>query len=211
MSAGVRRVTVSNCIFNGTLRGLRVKTARGRGGIVEDILAENIIMENVSVGISLDMYYEGLSDVNMPVTEQTPFLKNIRYFNIIGKNIKQAMNISGLPEAPIDGLTLQNIYMQSEEGVNIAFIKNISMINVELEVKKGSAFSLKRSEDVLLDNLISRSAFLSIPVIKLKDSKNVLIRNCRAIEGTTNFLKAEHTLALELINDNIGKAIIERN
>lgn len=37
---GVRNVTIMNCVFKGTLRGLRVKTGRGRGGVVENLLAE---------------------------------------------------------------------------------------------------------------------------------------------------------------------------
>ena len=79
MSGGIKNVTVMNCVFKGTLRGLRVKTGRGRGGTVENIFASGIIMENLREGISIDMGYEGVSGKIYPVTESTPFFKNIRF------------------------------------------------------------------------------------------------------------------------------------
>jgi len=47
MSGGVKNIVISNCIFDGTDRGIRIKTTRGRGGIVEDIRVDNIIMKNI--------------------------------------------------------------------------------------------------------------------------------------------------------------------
>ena len=44
MSGGVKNIKVSNCIFKGTDAGLRFKSARGRGGVVENITIENINM-----------------------------------------------------------------------------------------------------------------------------------------------------------------------
>ena len=57
MSGGVRNVVISNCIFEGTDRGIRIKTRRGRGGIVEDIRVSNIVMKNVICPFAFYMYY----------------------------------------------------------------------------------------------------------------------------------------------------------
>lgn len=46
MSGGVRNVTVTNCVFTGTDRGLRVKTRRRRGA-VENLRLSNLVMERV--------------------------------------------------------------------------------------------------------------------------------------------------------------------
>src|SRR5664280_47771 len=42
MSGGVKRVAITNCVFEGTDRGIRLKTMRGRGGVIEDLLVSNI-------------------------------------------------------------------------------------------------------------------------------------------------------------------------
>ena len=47
MSGGVRKVVISNCVFDGTDRGIRIKSTRGRGGVVEDIQVDNIVMRNI--------------------------------------------------------------------------------------------------------------------------------------------------------------------
>ena len=58
MSGGVKKITISNCIFDGTDRGIRIKTARGRGGVVEEIRVDNIVMKNIKEqAIVLDMQY----------------------------------------------------------------------------------------------------------------------------------------------------------
>lgn len=47
MSGGVRRVTISNCVFDGTDSGIRLKSSRGRGGVVEELRVDNIVMKNI--------------------------------------------------------------------------------------------------------------------------------------------------------------------
>ncbi len=43
MSGGVKNVMVTNCQFLGTDVGLRFKSARGRGGVVENILHQGYV------------------------------------------------------------------------------------------------------------------------------------------------------------------------
>ena len=47
MSGGVRNIRVNNCVFIGTDIGLRFKTQRGRGGVVEKIFVSNIRMTEI--------------------------------------------------------------------------------------------------------------------------------------------------------------------
>ena len=47
MSGGVKKVTISNCVFDGTDRGIRIKSTRGRGGVVEDIRVSNVVMSDI--------------------------------------------------------------------------------------------------------------------------------------------------------------------
>src|SRR5687768_18318112 len=55
----------------------RSKTARGRGGVVEDIRVDNVIMRNIGdEAIVLNMFYQ--KSEPEPVSERTPQFKNIR-------------------------------------------------------------------------------------------------------------------------------------
>ena len=56
-SGGVRRVTVRNCTFEGTDIGVRFKSDRTRGGLVEDVVYENLTMKNVGQAIVITSYY----------------------------------------------------------------------------------------------------------------------------------------------------------
>jgi polygalacturonase len=208
MSAGVRNVTATNCTFDGTLRGLRIKTTRNRGGVVENIIFSNIIMDNITEGISFDMYYDANSEEPKPITEKTPFFKNIRCFNIIGTNIKQAINLSGLPEAPMEDVTFQNIYFKSIEGVNCKFGKNINFNNCEINVEKGSVFLVKKTNGILLDNVGCNQPLLGIPVINIGSSSDVVVRNCKPAKGTEIFIQSWNTDDIESINNILGKAAI---
>ncbi len=58
MSGGARNLYVSNCTFMGTDVGLRFKTARGRGGVVENIFIDGVDMTDIAgEAILFDMYY----------------------------------------------------------------------------------------------------------------------------------------------------------
>ena len=59
MSGGVHNIYVDNCTFIGTDNGLRFKSARGRGGVVENIFISNVRMENIlGNAIDFEMFYE---------------------------------------------------------------------------------------------------------------------------------------------------------
>src|SRR5215207_8201128 len=103
MSGGVRKIVISNCVFDGTDRGIRIKTARGRGGIVEERRVDNIIMKNIKEqAIVLDMQYAKTKEE--PVSERTPQFKNIHFSNITAQT-NQAIFINGLSEMPVENIT----------------------------------------------------------------------------------------------------------
>ena len=179
MSGGVRNVIVMNCVFNGTLRGLRVKTGRGRGGVVENLLASGIIMDNLREGISIDMGYEGVSDQIIPVTEATPLFKNIRYSNIIGQNIEQAINIIGLPESFPQDIVLENIRLECKRGLMGKYVQGLSLQNVELITNNQQpAFDIANAKDLILNNLSSNKQLENYPMIELKEVDGIVIKDC---------------------------------
>ena len=126
MSGGVRNVTISNCVFNGTDRGIRIKSRRKRGGIVEDIRVNNVIMTNVMSPITINGYYQcgGAKEDDMslfsldklPVTDKTPIFRNIYISNLTARNAcASAAYLLGIPEMPIENVTFDNIVVEMIE------------------------------------------------------------------------------------------------
>ena len=124
MSGGVRNVSVSNCQFLGTDVGLRFKSNRGRGGVVENIWIRNIAMMDIPTEpITFNLYYGGKSAVEvlesgekvpakvepLPVDETTPCFRNIHVKNLVCAGARRALFFNGIPEMPIDGIVLEDI------------------------------------------------------------------------------------------------------
>lgn len=150
MSGGVRNISVKNCQFVGTDVGLRFKSTRGRGGIVENIFIDGISMSGIATyALTFNMYYggksvaEALADgdnqkevVAMPVTEETPIFRNIDIRNINCYHAGFAMEFNGLPEMPIDGINLENIYISARHDATFQYSKNITKKNVNISLYK---------------------------------------------------------------------------
>ena len=149
MSGGVRNFKVQNCQFLGTDVGLRFKSKRGRGGIVENIYINDISMMDIATdAISFNMYYGGksvsemLADGDNPdnmtkvkVDETTPIFRNINIENVVCSHAGRAMEFNGLPEMPIDRINLKNITIHAEKDAEFTNCVNISKDNVLVIVK----------------------------------------------------------------------------
>ena len=149
MSGGVKNILVKNCQFLGTDVGLRFKSTRGRGGIVENIYIDNVSMTDIKTdAITFNMYYGGKSVAEMlvdgdnpdnvtkmPVTEETPIFRNIDIKNIVCNGAGRAMEFNGLPEMPINGIRLQNIQILAKSDAVFNNCQNIKQRNVNIKVQ----------------------------------------------------------------------------
>ena len=150
MSGGVKNILVKDCQFLGTDVGLRFKSTRGRGGIVENIYVDGISMNDIKTyALTFNMYYGGksVSEVladggtapaatPVPVTEETPIFRNIDIRNVICSKAGYAMEFNGLPEMPIDGIHLKDIVIRAKNDATFQYSKNITKENVSIILEK---------------------------------------------------------------------------
>ena len=208
MSGGVKKIAISNCIFDGTDRGIRIKTARGRGGIVEDIRVDNILMKNIGdQAIVLDMEYANVKPE--PASERTPQFRNIRFSNITAYT-KQAMYINGLEEMPVQEISLTDVVFEAETGIVIKNAKDIELHNVRVNTKTGSALQATQVQRLDIDGLASAKPVAGVPLIKLMNVQEVLLRNCWPFTGTQIFaeIKGANTKNVKLSNNELGEATV---
>jgi polygalacturonase len=119
-AGNIRNILIWDCIFNGTDRGLRIKSRRGRAGIVENIELEKITMAGVGCPIVMHLFYEcgakpeeiaAISDHNpRPITDTTPCIRNIKIRKLTAENAQTAAAfLLGLPERPIENILFENV------------------------------------------------------------------------------------------------------
>ena len=146
MSGGAKNLFVYNNSFIGTDIGLRFKTTRGRGGVVEKIYISDINMKDIAgEAILFDMYYMAKDPVPMagenreapkvvllPVTEETPQFKDFHIRNVVCNGAEKAIFIRGLPEMNIKDIHFENIVIQSKKGVEITEAANVTIKNMSL-------------------------------------------------------------------------------
>jgi len=118
-AGGIHDVTVSQCTFEGTDRGVRIKTRRGRGGTVSNLHFSDLAMEGVLCPVAINMYYRcgakpeekpSLFSLNpQPISTLTPHLRDIEICNLQARACRSSAGfIAGLPESPIEGLSMQH-------------------------------------------------------------------------------------------------------
>jgi polygalacturonase len=150
MSGGVRNVVVSNCIFQGTDVGIRVKSQRGRGGVVEGFNAANIVMQDVKSAFTITTFYQGSdkpTDV-FPVNEGTPLFRDFHFTNITARGSKSAGEITGLKEMPVGGFTFRDVHIQAQTGIKITNAKDVSFLDSSITVKDGEPWTISNSSGI---------------------------------------------------------------
>ncbi len=186
MSGDIRNVTISNCVFQDTDRGVRLKSRRGRGGVVEDIRIDNIVMDRVLCPFIINLYYfcgpkgkdKYVWDKNpYPITKDTPMFRRIHFANITARNVHAAAGfIYGLAEQYAADITFDNIAIEmakeaipgkpammtgiedmKQSGFYVGFAKNILFNRVSVTHHEGPAFHLEYSENIDLDHCVSET------------------------------------------------------
>ncbi len=164
MSGGVKNIKVSNCRFLGTDVGLRFKSCRGRGGVVENIHISDIVMMNIPTEpLLFDLHYGGKSAVEaaedgssafdveyVPADETTPQFKDIYIRNVVCSGAARAMYFNGIPEKNIENIVVEDCDIVSDKGADIRYSTDVTLRNVNITRSEGACYSVVNSNNVLI-------------------------------------------------------------
>ena len=152
---GVKNITVENCTFTNTEAGIRIKSDRDRGGILENLTYRNLKMTNVGIPILIyatymakDRKFRDLQKItpeiaetypSAPVTELTPTYRNISFYDITATAEKghRAGLIWGLPESVVSNVLFQNVNITADNPFGVFFAKNVQLVNCKITTKEG--------------------------------------------------------------------------
>jgi polygalacturonase len=153
---GVKNVLVRNCTFDGTEVGIRLKSARGRGGVAENLVYENLTLRNVEVAIQITSYYPnrttpkpGVADTAPDARDpRTPVWNNIRIRDVRSTGgTKTAGIIIGLPEEPVSDIAMENVYIEAPTGLRLVAARGLTLRNVEIKPAKGEPWLIEPSAE----------------------------------------------------------------
>jgi polygalacturonase len=168
MSGGVKNLYVFDCSFIGTDVGLRFKTTRGRGGVVEKIFVSNINMKDIAgEAILFDMYYAAKDPVPLagekrdaprvemlPVTEATPQFRDFDIQHVVCLGAEKGIFIRGLPEMHVSNIRLNNIAIRCNKGVDIQEATGVQLHNLQLSARSNQPLVyIENSSNITFDHL----------------------------------------------------------
>ncbi|MDO5545664.1 MAG: glycoside hydrolase family 28 protein [Eubacteriales bacterium] len=151
MSGGVKDLTVSQCYFRHTDRGLRIKTRRGRGkyAVIDGVAFSNIKMDNVMAPLVMNMYYfcdpDGHEEIVWskephPVDDGTPYLGSFLFRDMECTDCEWAAGyFYGLTEQPIGSVAIENVSFTFKEDASSGF--PAMMDYIDKECKRGLYFN----------------------------------------------------------------------
>ena len=128
MSGGVRNVFVHDCDFSGSQIGIRLKSSRGRGGIVENVYYRDIDLGDISgQAITVHTDYKAYfgSDEG-----KAPTFRRIHISDVVCRRAGQAMRLSGLPEQPLEDVVLERVTLVAGEGLSCQSVKNLRLTDL---------------------------------------------------------------------------------
>ena len=207
MSGGARNMWISNCTFIGTDIGLRFKTTRGRGGIVENIFIDNIQMMDIpGEAILFDMYYMSVDPValagekrelpkveTLPVTEATPQFRNFNIKNVVCNGAAKGIFIRGIPEMHVKDIHLENMVLQAEKGIDCQEASGITFKNITI---------LSRHTNPVVD--IINSDRLTFDKLSYKKDATLLFRVAGERTKSINIQNTDASKAKEKIQYEFG-------
>jgi polygalacturonase len=183
MSGDVRNVYMCDCRFGGTDRAIRIKSKRGRGGVVENVWARDLKVKDMQREVVIfDMAYS--SDTRQPKTAKPPVFRNFDIRNVTAEGAPTAILINSLEDSPVENIRLENITIRSKRGVICSNVRNIIFNNVQVSPEQGPVYSITNGSDI-------------------KIQKSV------APQGTGVFLKVAGALSsnIRIIDSDLSKAV----
>ena len=206
MSGGARNIYVNNCTFIGTDIGLRFKTTRGRGGIVENIFIKDIYMKDIpGEAILFDMYYAAKDPIPLEgekrelpkvefktVDETTPQFRNFHISNVYCNGAEKGIFVRGLPEMHVKDIVLENMVIQAKKGIDVQEASGIAFKNIKIiSAETNPVIDIVQSDKLVFDNITYKDGAELLFRVSGERSGGISIKN-------TNTAKAKEKISYEL-------------
>lgn len=173
LSGGIRNVLIQRLNFFHTDRGIRLKTKRLRGNIIENIVVSDIVMEDIICPLVINCYYRGTtrpedyevcsSKEPMPINRHTPLIRNIRFERIEAKKVKAAAAyMEGLPELPIENCIFSDVFIEMDRENHR---EEEPAMTYERKLMKKSGFWARNLKNITMENVVIKNAVFEFDIL----------------------------------------------
>lgn len=210
-SGGVSNLFVSDCSFTGTGNGIRIKSDNDRGGVVQNLVYQNLHMTNVNFPIVIYAYYNSVGtpyniwpstaagETVAAVTSTTPIYRNITISNVTaaaGSSYPAGL-IWGRTELPVTNVLLSKVTISGSKPFEIYNAFNVQCVDCQFTVPARTntyeffdagvtiSNSTAPSGSILLDGLCNSSY-----------SDTLALSQAPAVMNNTNTITTNPTLSV---------------
>jgi polygalacturonase len=185
MSGGVRNVDVAELSFIVTDVGMRFKSTRGRGGVVERIYVRDIDMIDIATEpLRFNLFYGGAAPKPggsveapaEPVSEGTPQFRDIHIRDVTCRGAGGAMWVQGLPEMPVRDLHVEGLRISSTKGATVSQIDGLTIRDTEIATGAAPALFLHDARDVELDGVALAVGATTGAAVRVEGAETAKIR-----------------------------------
>lgn len=182
-SGSIRNALVYDCDFLGTQRGVRLKSTRGRGGVVENIWGRDLRMHDITgEAVVISTSYKGWfgSDKGAAPTFRNIFLEDIKVDMAI-----QAVVIEGLPEQAVENVQMRNVHIAALKGVTCTYAKGLVFDDFYVDpLKFNEVMTFTDSSDITIKNSVApRGCETFVELIGIgKDSVRLIDNDLRPVK-----------------------------
>lgn len=154
MSAGIRNVFVYDCEFDGTDRGVRIKSLPGRGGFMENVWIQDVRMRKIRMtAVDITLRYGDRSVID-PATKAQPVLRGFHLRNITCEQAQTAIDLAGLADNRIRDVSFENMAVTAKRGLVSAWVSGLRLSKVDIRLAKGPVLRLVNNMDVTIKDAV---------------------------------------------------------
>jgi polygalacturonase len=188
-SGSIRRVTVTQCLMKGVGRGLRIKTMPGRGGEISDVKFTLCrLYEIADAGMVIDAQFNPANPDDFS-DDDLPKIGKILVWGVDCDGGSKPWLVRGLPKAPVVGLTVADVKLRADRGIESRHVNGAEVKQVEVAAKEGWSIYANDVQDWYVERLKPLKAPENGAVIALRDANSVTFNSIRAPEDTDVFLR----------------------
>lgn len=167
-SGGIRDIMASNIVSRGTWYGIRIKSERGRGNVIENLRFANFVIDQPLVqAIEITAFYQ--DQPAEPFSSRTPIFRNLAFSGITITRAAGVANIRGLPEKALEQIRFTDVTAAGHAGLVCDNADDVELHQVKIAAATGSAFAFERVRNLQLDGVSCPAPVQGQPPLRVKD------------------------------------------
>jgi polygalacturonase len=211
-AGGIRNVSFANCVVTQARHGVYLRSPRGRGGVVERIRVENVVIDRVTErairashfydSVRGDGAYVKLADprgnremdrsMRQPVDEGTPTFRDLEFTRLSLGAMKGVAIFDGLPERYISNVRLGEVNApQVAFGVSCARMVGVSIDALSVGQLQHPAIEALLVDDLEIHRLRCWRPPVTGPVVRLVSVRRAFVHGCDVGTAGTAFVLGE--------------------